>query len=79
LLAGQFNPGDEEELQRELALLMGEDVPDSSSVQRNISSQPPKLDLPAVPSNPILSLPQVPDHTPTLEQTNQQQNELVTS
>lgn len=71
MLAGQFNAVDDEELQRELAELMGENVESVSETAKQpaVAAAPPQLDLPAAPSNQINVLPAVPQHDVTFTAT----------
>lgn len=63
LLAGQFSVQDDEELQKELAELMGE-VPLSATAKPNPVSAPlpPVPELPVAPTAPVNVLPEAPSH-----------------
>lgn len=82
LLAGQFNAQDDEELQRELAELMGE-APAQSAVPtvanptpNPIAEAPSTLpELPAAPVAPVHVLPEAPTHT--VEMTEEERAELA--
>lgn len=67
MLAGQFNPADEEELQRELALLMGETEKEKSET---IIEELPLL--PKVPEGPVL--PPVPSQNIEIRKNTENQN-----
>lgn len=60
MLAGQMNIGNDEELERELAELMGETVTSAAAKSTAPAAAKPAaaaLDLPAVPTSPIVSAP----------------------
>jgi DNA-binding FrmR family transcriptional regulator len=81
LLAGQFNAQDDEELQRELAELMGETPAQTAASVVNptpnpiaeLSSSLPEL--PAAPIAPVHVLPEAPTHT--VEMTEDERAELA--
>lgn len=84
LLAGQFNVQDDEELQKELAELMGESdnltekisTSQLSSATVTAASQPPVVpDLPVAPSNAIHVLPDAPSHA--VQMTEEEKAELA--
>lgn len=68
MIAGQFDMGDNEELERELAELMGETQPEKTEqkpVKTEKTQKPqtePSLDLPSVPTSPII--PQAVEESP---------------
>lgn len=63
MIAGQFDMGDNEELERELAELMGESQPAQKADQKAESTAATTLDLPSVPTSPII--PQAVEEEPT--------------
>ena len=81
LLAGQFNAQDDEELQRELAELMGETPAQTTASVVNptpnpIAEPPSSLpELPAAPIAPVHVLPEAPTHT--VEMTEEERAELA--
>ena len=71
MLAGQMNIGNDEELERELAELMGESVPSAAAKSTAPASSKPAaaaLDLPAVPTSPIVPAPIAAEESSTQRQ-----------